>query len=547
MAKYIFVVGGVMSGVGKGVATSSIGALLQARGFNVTAVKIDPYINVDAGTMNPVEHGETFVTDDGLECDQDIGNYERFLNRDLSSVNYMTTGRVYRSVISKERNLEYGGKTVEVIPHVTDEVIRRLQKSAREAEADFVLVEVGGTVGEYQNLVYLEAARILHLRHPEDVLYVLVTYLPMPNMIGEMKTKPTQHAVRTLNSAGIQPDIIIARAEKPLDGPRKKKIAIFCNTEEGNIISAPDIKTSIYEIPINFEKENVGKIVLNRFGMRERQPDFENWEKLVGKIYKSIENKNNGKDKIKIGIVGKYFESGNFVLSDAYISVIEAIKHAAWKNNVGIDIDWLNSTDYEGSKRKNIQNLKKYNGIIVPGGFGARGTKGKINVIQYCRENKVPFLGLCYGMQMAVIEFSRNVCGMKSANSTEIDPSTDTPVIDVMPEQKLNLRKKHFGATMRLGAYDCELKPKTMARKLYAQDVTSERHRHRYEVNNEYLSTLEDNGLVVSGVNPKKGLVEIIEIKDHPFFIATQFHPEFKSRPFDVHPLFDAFAKHCKK
>lgn len=551
MAKFIFVVGGVMSGVGKGVATSSIGALLQARGFNVTAVKIDPYLNVDAGTMNPVEHGETFVTDDGVECDQDIGNYERFLNKDLSSSNYMTTGRVYGSVIRKERNLEYGGKTVEVIPHVTDEVIRRLRKAANppgsKKPADFVMVEVGGTVGEYQNSVYLEAARILHLRHPEDVLYILVTYLPMPNMIGEMKTKPTQHAVRTLNSTGIQPDIIIARGEQPLDGPRKKKIAIFCNTEEENIISAPDIRTSIYEIPTNFEKENIGKIILNKFGLRERNPDFKNWNSLVKRIHKSIDNGHNEKEKIRIGIVGKYFKSGEFVLSDAYISVIEAIKHAGWKNNIGFEIDWLNSTDYEGSKSKNLKNIKKYNGIIVPGGFGARGTEGKINVINYCRKNDIPFLGLCYGMQLAVVEFARSVCGIKKAHTTEIDAKTTDPVIDVMPDQKVNLRKKDFGATMRLGAYDCVLRSGTKAYKAYKEKRISERHRHRYEVNNEYRMALEEKGLMISGINPDKDLVEIIEIPEHRFFVATQFHPELKSRPFDVHPLFNAFIKAASK
>ena len=531
-----------MSGVGKGVATSSIGALLKARGFNITAVKIDPYLNVDAGTMNPVEHGEVFVTDDGIESDQDLGNYERFLDVDMSEVNYMTTGKIYQSVIQKERNLEYGGKTVEVVPHITDEVIRRLKRAGESSDADFVMVEIGGTVGEYQNAIYLEAARMMHLRKPEDILFVLVTYLPKPAMIGEMKTKPTQHAVRTLNSEGIQPDIIIARSEEPLDVPRKKKISTFCNIEEHKIISAPDIDASIYEVPVNFEKENIAKTVLNEFGMRDRPVNLKQWEDLSKKIYTSLESSKNGSGKVRIGVVGKYFETGNFVLSDAYISVIEAIKHAAWNSDRSIEMEWLNASDYQ-DKRK-VKQLNKYDGIIVPGGFGERGVEGKINVIEYCRKNNIPFLGLCYGMQLATVEFARNVCGLSGAHTTEVKRDANHPVIDVMPEQKVNLRKKDFGATMRLGAYDCKLKKDSVAHKAYKRQSTiSERHRHRYELNNAYRERLEEAGLIISGENPKKGLVEIIELKDHPFFIATQFHPELKSRPFSPHPLFKEFIK----
>src|SRR3989338_1138327 len=522
-----------------------MGALLQARGFNVTAVKIDPYLNVDAGTMNPVEHGEVFVTEEGLETDQDLGNYERFLNKDIPAINYMTTGRVYQAVIEKERNLHYGGKTVEVVPHVTDEIIDRIKKAADSSSADFTIVEIGGTVGEYQNGIFLEAARMMHLKNSNKVLFVLVTYLPMPAMIGEMKTKPTQHAVRILNSAGIQPDIIIARSEKSIDDPRKEKIAIFCNVEKENIISAPDIKTSIYEIPTNFEKENVGKIILNRFGMRERNVDMENWKKLAEKIRK-LEEENITEPQTNIGIVGKYFESGEFVLSDAYLSVIEALKHAAWENNISVQIDWLNSGDYEGANKK-LNTLKKYHGIIVPGGFGSRGIEGKINVIKYCRENNVPFFGLCYGMQLAVVEFARNVCGFKKAHTTEIDKTTQHPVVDVISEQKINLRKKDFGATMRLGAYLCDLKEGTQVYKIYKKKKQiSERHRHRYELNNDYRGHLESRGLVISGVNPDKNLIEIIELPSHPFFIGTQFHPEFKSRPHSPHPLFVAFIKNAQ-
>ncbi|MDX1607997.1 MAG: CTP synthase [Candidatus Spechtbacterales bacterium] len=544
MSRYIFVLGGVMSGVGKGVATSSIGALLKARGFNITAVKIDPYLNVDAGTMNPIEHGEVFVTNDGIESDQDLGNYERFLDVDMSSVNYMTTGRVYSEVIRKERNLEYGGKTVEVVPHITDEVTRRLKRAGEESGADFVMVEIGGTVGEYQNAIFLEAARMMHLRRPDNILFVLVTYLPKPDMIGEMKTKPTQHAVRTLNSEGIQPDIIIARSEEPLDEPRKRKISTFCNIEEHKIISAPDIQTSIYEVPLNFEKENIAKTVLNEFGMRERAADLNQWNKLADKISSSVENGKNGGKKIHIGVVGKYFETGNFVLSDAYISVIEAIKHAAWEQNVSFELEWLNASDYENKNK--IKALKNYNGIIVPGGFGERGIEGKINVIEYCRNNNVPYLGLCYGMQLATVEFARNVCGL-DAHTTEVQRDAKHPVIDVMPEQKVNLRRKDFGATMRLGAYTCKLKTGSIAHKAYnRQSTISERHRHRYELNNAYREQLEAAGLVVSGENTQKGLVEIIELKDHPFFMGTQFHPELKSRPFNPHPLFAEFIKTLK-
>ena len=544
MAKYIFVVGGVMSGVGKGVATSSIGALLQARGFNVTAIKIDPYLNVDAGTMNPIEHGEVFVTDQGTETDQDIGNYERFLNKDIPDINYITTGRVYGAVIERERNLEYGGKTVEVVPHITDEIMNRIKKVGEGIKADFVLIEIGGTVGEYQNLIFLEAARMMHLANSSNVLFVLVTYLPMPGMIGEMKTKPTQYAVRTLNSAGIQPDIIIARSEKDIDKPRKEKIAIFCNIKKENIISAPDIKTSIYEIPVNFERENVGKLILNAFGMRERPVKIDNWQSLVDRI-KKLENVENKKkpQTVTVGIVGKYFETGEFVLGDAYLSVIEAIKHAAWKNNVSVNIDWLNSSDYEGTNKK-LSSLKKYSGIIVPGGFGSRGVEGKINVIEYCRKQGVPFLGLCYGMQLAVVEFARNICGLKNAHTTEVNKDTPHPVIDIMEDQKISLRKKDFGATMRLGAHLCDLKEKSQVHKIYSKKgQISERHRHRYELNNSYREHLEKAGLVFSGINLDKNLVEIIELPSHPFFIGTQFHPEFKSRPFSPHPLFIAFIK----
>lgn len=538
MAKFIFVVGGVMSGVGKGTAAASIGKILQGKGFRVTAVKIDPYINVDAGTMNPVEHGEVFVTEDGDETDQDIGNYERFLDENIYSDNYMTTGRVYQTVIQKERNLEYGGRCVEVVPHVPEEVIRRIRRAAKKAKADFVIVEVGGTVGEYQNILFLEAARMLHQRRPDDVLFVLVSYLPIPSKIGEMKTKPTQQAAQLLNSAGIQPDFILCRAERPLDEPRKRKISLFCSVDKRDVISAPDID-SIYEVPINFEKEQLGQRILSKFYMRARQKDLVEWRKLV-KTIKTV------KDEVHVGIVGKYFTTGDFVLSDAYISVIEAIKHAAWANNRKPALSWLNSEEYEKDPSK-LKELKQLDGVIVPGGFGSRGVEGKIKAIQYCRENKIPYFGLCYGMQMAVVEFARSVCGLADANTTEINPKTTNPVIHIMEDQSDLVKNKKYGGTMRLGAYPCVLHKKSISYKAYGQRNISERHRHRYEFNNAYREQFEKSGMVLAGTSPDNRLVEIIEVKDHPFFVGAQFHPEFKSRPLKPHPLFKEFISACLK
>lgn len=523
-----------MSGIGKGIAAASIGKILQSKGFQVTAIKIDPYINVDAGTMNPIEHGEVFVTEDGCETDQDIGNYERFLDQDIYSDNYMTTGRVYESVIRRERNLEYNGKCVEVVPHIPEEVIGRIAKVARRNHPDFILIEIGGTVGEYQNILFLEAARTLRLRHPKDVLFVLVSYLPVPKKIGEMKTKPTQTAVRTVNSAGIQPDMIIARSEYPLDEPRKRKISTFCNLPAEDIISAPDIKT-IYEVPLNFEKDKIGERILKKFNLRAKKKNLNDWQNLVNVI-------KNATKRTDIGIVGKYFSTGDFVLSDSYISVIEAVKHAAWRHKRRVKIHWLNSEEYEKNPGR-LRDLKKLNGVIVPGGYGERGVEGKIKTIEFCRRQKIPFLGLCYGMQLATVEFARNVCRLKEAHTTEINPKTKYPVIDIMPEQKILLREKNYGGSMRLGAELCRLTRGTRAYQSYKRKEVMERHRHRYEFNNEFRELLEKKGLVVAGINPQKNLVEIIELKNHPFFVAVQFHPEFKSRPLTPHPLFREFIK----
>ena len=538
MAKFIFVAGGVMSGIGKGVSAAAIGKILQSKGFKLTAIKIDPYINVDAGTMNPIEHGEIFVTDDGTECDQDVGNYERFLDTNLTTDNYITTGRVYQTVISRERNLEYEGRCVEVVPDIPNEVISRIKKAAKLTKADFVLIEIGGTVGEYQNMLFLEAARMMRLQHPKDVVFILVSYLPIPEMIGEMKTKPTQNAVRVLNEAGIQPDIILGRSQLPLDEPRKRKISIFCNIAKEDVISAPDVD-SIYEIPLNFEKENLGNRILRKFGLRSRKQNLRDWGKLIKKI-KTAEK------PVKIGIVGKYFETGKFTLMDSYISIIEAIKQASWFHQRKPKIYWLSAENYE-SRQRNLKEFKKYDGVIIPGGFGSRGVEGKIKAIEFCRKQKIPFLGLCLGMQLAVVEFARNVCGLKKANSTEFSPDCQYPLIDVMPEQKTLLKEKKYGGTMRLGAYRCKIKPKTVSFKAYRRYFTSERHRHRYELNNEFRELLEKKGMIMAGINPEKNLVEIIEIKNHPFFVGTQFHPEYKSRPLRPHPLFKEFVKACLK
>ncbi|NTW22108.1 CTP synthase [Candidatus Falkowbacteria bacterium] len=537
--KYIFVLGGVMSGVGKGVTAASIGRILIGRGFNVSAIKIDPYVNVDAGTMNPTEHGEVFVTEDGDETDQDIGNYERFLNKNIYRENYMTTGRVYLSVINRERNLEFGGACVQVVPHIPLEVIDRIKIATEKAKAEIMIIEIGGTVGEYENILFLEAIRLLKIKNPLDVMTVMVSYVPVPGKVGEMKTKPTQHAVRTVNGAGIQPDIIVARSEVPMDQKRKEKISMFCNVSEECVISAPDVD-SIYDIPVNFEKDNLGDVVLKKLGLKTKGKDLVDWRAMLEK-YK------NAKKEVRIGVVGKYFKTGDFNLSDSYISVIEALKHGGMANGVKVKLDWIDTEDVE---QKGTGILRQYHGIVVPQGWGSRGAEGKIKTIQYCREKKVPYFGLCYGMQMAVIEFSRNVLKYKDANSEEVNPKTAHPVIHLMEEQKELIAKKQYGGTIRLGGWPCKLVKGTHLAKAYAkkfgeENIISERHRHRYEYNNAYREQLEKAGLKVSGTSPDNKLVEAVEITDHPFFIGTQFHPEYISRPLDPHPLFVEFVKAC--
>ncbi len=534
--KYIFVVGGVMSGVGKGITAASIGQILQSRGYKVSAIKMDPYINVDAGTMNPIEHGEVFVTEDGDETDQDLGNYERFLNINIFKINYMTTGRIYQSVINKERNLEYKGKCVQVVPHIPMEIRERIQKAVDKTGAEIMIIEIGGTVGEYENLLFLEAARVMKLYHPQDVLTVIVSYLPVPNMIGEMKTKPTQHAVRNLQSAGIQPDMIVARSDRPLDMHRKEKLAINCNVAIEDVISAPDAD-SIYDIPLNFEKDNISQRILEKFGLPVKPAKNDDWRKMVAAI-------KNPKHEIEVGIVGKYFTTGDFSLTDSYISVIEAVKHAGVANSCKVKLHWINAEEVE---KEGVKILKGLDGIIVPQGWGERGSEGKIATIKYCREKKIPYFGLCYGMQMAVIEFARNVAGLKDANSSECNPKTKNPVIHIMPGQEKIIAEKGYGGTIRLGGWPCLIQSGTHLAKSYARytknAIVSERHRHRYEFNNDYRDTFQNLGLTIAGTSPDGTIVEAIELKNHPFFIGVQFHPEYISRPLSPHPLFVEFVK----
>ncbi len=544
--KYIFVVGGVMSGVGKGIATSSIGTILHAKGYNVNLSKVDPYLNVDAGTMNPTEHGEVFVLNSGLETDQDMGNYERFLNRDVLKDDYMTSGMVYRDVIERERNLGYGGKCVEAVPHIRDEIVRRFEHAAKVNKSEISIIEIGGTVGDYQNIMFIEAARLLKIKHPDDVLFIMVSYLPIPSKIGEMKSRPTQNAIHQLASYGVYTDIIIARSEKPVDKKRKEKIAVACNIKEENVISAPDID-SVYDVPVNFENDKLAEIILNTFKLEPRKGEG------LGKWKEFARGVKNFDKEVNIAIVGKYFNTGDFVLSDSYLSVIEAIKYSACANKVKPKIHTINARDFESDNPNFVpdySSLNKFDGIIVPGGFGETGIAGKLNVIRYARENKIPYFGLCYGMQLMTIEYARNVLGLENANTAEIDPKSEHLVIDIMPDQKKKLEEGNYGGSMRLGIYKANILKGSTAHRSYLSSgfhgnalTIEERHRHRYEVNPLYIERLEKGGLVFSGKSPDGTLMEIAELPDHPFFLGTQFHPEFLARPMKPHPLFTEFIK----
>ncbi len=533
MPRFVFVVGGVLSGLGKGVVTASIAKLIQAYGYKVTAIKIDPYVNLDAGTMRPTEHGEVFVTEDGGEIDQDLGTYERFLDMNIPKKNNITTGQVYLAVIQKERALEYGGRDVQVIPDVMNEAKRRILEASKGYEVS--IVEIGGTTGDIENLIFLFAIRDLMMEYPSTT--VMVSYVPLLKNVGELKTKPTQHAVAKLRETGIFPDFIVARSETGLDEPRIEKIAKSCFIPKENIIDDPDLD-SIYRLPLLFEEQNLVKKILMKLGLEKRRDGMGEWRKFI--------NMMDSADKpIRVAIVGKYVNLGKAEHKDVYVSVLEAVKHASYHLGAKPEIVQVFSQDIEEKGAEEI--LHGFDGIIVPGGFGETGVEGKIEAIRYCRENGVPFLGLCFGMQLAVVEYARNVCGLKDAHTSEIDPNTPHPVVDIIPEQKELIEKRMYGATMRLGAWPAVLKEGTLVHKLYGRREISERHRHRYEVNPRYVEILEKHGLVFSGKSPDGKLMEFLELPEHPFFVGTQAHPEFKSRPLRPHPLFMGFVRACLK
>ena len=525
MTKYIFVTGGVVSGLGKGITSASLGNLLKARGLSIVNQKLDPYINVDPDTMNPFQHGEVFVTEDGATTDLDLGHYERFTGVHLRKDANVTTGSIYRKVIERERKGDYLGATVQVIPHITDEIKRRIKGISNEV--DVQITEIGGTVGDIEILPFLEAARQIRKEFgQENVMFVHVTLVPFIGPSTELKTKPTQHSVSMLRSYGISPDLIVLRSEQELTDEIKSKVSLFCDVSFENVINAPDLD-DIYDVPIKMYEEGLDAAVDKRLALNSDSPDLSRWNEMLS--LKNGVNKN-----VKIAILGKYFG-----LPDSYMSVVEALKHSCLQNKVNLDLVWIDADNYE------IEDLKNLNGVVVPGGFGYRGIEGKIGAIEFLRKNKIPFLGICLGLQCAVIEFARNVCGISDANSTEFSQTTKNPVIDLLPNQ--DLEADDVGASMRLGTYPCKIQPDTMAKDVYSNEIIYERHRHRYEVNNKFRNELESKGLVFSGLSPDEDLVEMIELKDHPYFVASQFHPEFKSRPWDPAPMFNSFIAASKE
>lgn len=536
--KYIFVSGGVLSGLGKGIVSASLSLLLKSHGYKVVPVKCENYLNLDSGLINPIEHGDPFLCEDGAETDMDLGTYERFLGQDLSMKNFITMGQIYKSVIDKERNFFYKGEDVEAIPHVTDEIISRIKAVGAAGKADIVVIELGGTAGEYQNALYYEASRIMKIKYDDPVVHVHVSYLPTPPHLGEPKTKPTQLSVKLLNSMGIQPDFIVARADRMIDARRMDRFALFCNVKPEHIISAPDVP-NINEVPLIFNQQKFSQKILKLLNLPITPIKIQAWEKLVQLI------KAPKKQTVTVAIVGKYFASGEYHLTDSYASLIEALNHSSWHNHVNIKIKQINS------EKVNDQNigvaLAGCQGIIVPIGWGNRGVEGMISAIKYARENKVPYLGLCFGMQLAIVEFARNVAHLAGANSTEVDPKTKFPVVYIIPEQKRNVKARAYGGTMRLGAWECRVKPKTLAADIYQTELVFERHRHRYEFNDAYTKALTQAGLIISGRSVKENLAEIIELpaKTHPFFLGTQGHPEYKSQPLKPHPIFIRFIGAC--
>jgi CTP synthase len=522
LSKYIMVTGGVVSSIGKGITAASIGRILRSYGVDVTAIKIDPYLNWDSGTLNPYQHGEVFVTDDGMETDLDLGHYERFLDVELTGESNITTGKVYSAVINKERKGEFLGACVQIIPHITDEIKSMIRDISSKTRAEVVLVEVGGTVGDIESQPFLEALRQLRNEEGHDnVMFVHVTYVPYLKAAGEFKTKPTQHSTKELRSTGLNPDVIVCRSELPIDSHIKDKIAHFCDVERKAVLNAPDAH-SIYEVPLILNSEDIGEYILNRLKINAHKPDLYEWSRIVESL-KSYDS------RVSVGIIGKYVE-----LEDAYISIREALKHAAAQLGIKVDIEWVHAED-----TINMEKIRHFDAMLIPGGFGERGITGKLDAVRYSIENKIPLFGICLGMHAMVIEFAR-LNGFEDANSTEFDKNVKHPVIDLMLEQK-NI--KNMGGTMRLGSYPCKLKEGTIAREAYKKDVVDERHRHRFEYNNIYRDKLEEKGLVISGVSPDDFLVEMVELKDHPWFLGCQFHPEFKSRPNNAHPIFVSFVK----
>lgn len=545
--KFIFVSGGVLSGLGKGVTAASIAFLLQQRGYKVTPVKCENYINLDSGLINPIEHGDPFLCEDGTEADMDMGTYEKFLNKNVGRHNFITMGQIYQSVINKEREFKYEGEDVEAVPHVTDEIIRRIKEAGKIERADIVVVELGGTAGEYQNALYYEASRIMKLVHKDTVVHVHVSYLPTPSHLGEPKTKPTQLSVRYLNSMGIQPDFILCRSEKILDKRRRQRLAMFCNVETEQVINNPDEKT-IYHVPLTFREQELDKKILQKLDLPLNSLNIKEWENFINGLEQI-------KQEVKIAIVGKYFSTGDYQLRDSYAALFDALDHAGWNTGVKVKSFWINAEEVESEQ--NLLLLKSADGIIVPIGWGERGVEGMIKAIRIAREQKIPYLGLCYGMQLAVVEYARHVAGLFKANSEEADQKTPYPVIFTNPKQEENIKRRAYGGTMRLGRWDCLVKKGTISYKAYAMykehfikpGIVSERHRHRFEFNEKYAKVLSEKGLVIAGRSIIENLVEIVELPTeiHPFFVGTQFHPEYKSRPLSPHPLFMKFIKACNK
>lgn len=536
--KYIFISGGVISGIGKGITAASISLLLKQSGYKVAPLKFENYLNIDAGTINPIEHGDVFLCEDGTEADMDIGTYEKFLNEDMGRDNFVTIGEIYKTVIDRERRFEYKGEDVEAIPHITNEIIDRINALGKQKKADVVVVELGGTAGEYQNIFYYEASRILTLKNPKDVIHVHVSYVPTPNHLGEPKTKPTQLSVRTLNSMGIQPDFIVARSEKLLDKRRIERFALFCNVQPGNIISNPDAHHP-YEVPMILEDQQLAEKIEARLGLKVVKPDLSAWKRLVEKIYSKKEK------VVNIAIVGKYFGTGDYQLRDSYAALFDAIDHGSFEVGVEVKTHWI---DAEKVEKNGPEIIGKPDGLIVPIGWGERGAEGMISAASYARKNNIPYLGLCYGMQLAAIAFARDVIGWKDANTHENNTNTKHPVVHLMPAQKKYMDKRAYGGTMRLGKWDAKVKKGTRAFDIYKTVDTSERHRHRYEMNDDFIDGFEKNGMTVSARSVVENLAEIMELPSsiHPFYMGTQGHPEYKSRPLRPHPIFVAFLKACK-